>query len=278
MELSSKNIQLQYQGYLNTPLLWKDHAVLGLKQYELPKQLQKTLIESIPEYLLLGKRVEQFVLATLHEQSNIEILLENTQIQNQKITIGEIDCLLKQDGTPLHLEIVYKFYLYDSSIGNTEIDHWIGPNRRDTLVKKLHKLKDKQLPLIHNVCTKPILQTFNLDAKDIKQSVCFKAQLFTPYQATVDFDLLNKDCLKGFYIHTSELEQFSGSKFYMPIKIDWLIEVQSDVQWMSYDQFSKKIRVIIDEKRAPLCWIKFPNGVLQKFFVVWWRNNESMRQ
>ena len=27
---------------------------------------------------------------------------------------------------------------------------------------------------------------------------------------------------------------------------------------------------IIQNKTSPLCWIKYPNGEVKKFFVVWW--------
>jgi len=57
---------------------------------------------------------------------------------------------LWENNKPIHLEIIYKFYLYDPSIGLTQLDHWIGPNRRDSLVKKLTKLKQKQLPLLYH--------------------------------------------------------------------------------------------------------------------------------
>ena len=33
----------------------------------------------------------------------------------------------------IHIEMQYKFYLYDESFEN-EIDRYIGPNRNDTLV------------------------------------------------------------------------------------------------------------------------------------------------
>ncbi len=278
MELSSKNIQLQYQGYLNTPLLWKKQAVCNLKQLELPKYDTTTFKETIPENLLLGKRVERFVHAELQQNKNIKILLENVQIQNQKITIGEIDCIFRQDDIPIHLEIIYKFYLFDPSLGSSETEHWIGPNRNDSLVKKLTKLREKQLPLLYNEHAKPFLEPVHLNADKVLQRVRFKAQLFAPYQTNVNFKLLNSDCLKGFYIRLTEIEQFSACKFHIPIKVDWLLEVRTDVDWMSYDQFQKKITVIINEKRAPLCWIKFPNGMLQKFFVVWWgANNDAMK-
>ncbi|MGB5323298.1 DUF1853 family protein [Lutimonas sp.] len=270
MNIRSKNIQLQYQGYLDTPLLWNDDALLGLKQLELDKQATSHFYESIADQLLLGKRVERFVNAELEQIENIEILLENAQVKNKKTTIGEIDCILKQDGIPIHLEIIYKFYLYDSSVGDTEIDRWIGPNRKDSLVKKLHKLKSKQLPLLYNTYARTVLNKVNIDPAHTLQRVLFKAQLFTPFQENVAFNLLNKECLSGFYIHFPEIQQLSNCKFYIPIKVDWLTEVQSNTDWLSYLEFEKIISALIAEKRAPLCWIKFPNGIMQKFFVVWW--------
>lgn len=270
MDLKSKSIQLQYQGYLNTPLLWKKDTVLGLCQFKLKETPTNPFNETIPDNLRLGKRVERFVSAELYQNINIEILLENQQVQNEKLTIGEIDCILKLNDTPIHLEIIYKFYLYDPKIGNTEIEHWIGPNRNDNLLKKLTKLKDKQLPLIYNQYAKPILDTIHLNSEDIKQRVCFKAQLFTPYKTEVVFNLLNEDCLKGFYIHVSRIDVFKDCKFFIPTKTDWLLETQIQVNWLIFKAFKTQIIAITNEKSAPLCWIKFPNGTLQKFFVVWW--------
>ncbi|MEP1488357.1 MAG: DUF1853 family protein [Algibacter sp.] len=270
MDLKSKNIQLQYQGYLNTPLLWKHHEVMDLKPFEIINKPINHFNETLPDNLRLGKRVERFVSAELQQHENITILLENVQVQNQKLTLGEIDCILEWDGVPIHLEIIYKFYLYDPKVGHSEIEHWIGPNRNDNLLKKLTKLKDRQLPLIYNAYTKPILDRMHLNVDTILQRVCFKAQLFTPYHTEADFDLLNKDCLKGFYIHVSQINLFTDCKFYIPNKTDWLKEVQSHVNWMTFDVFEKEITLITNEKSAPLCWIKHPNGTLQKFFVVWW--------
>jgi len=266
----SNNIHVQYQGYLDTPLLWKDHAILGIEQLHVISSKTPTFMEGIPDKLVLGKRVEQFVFKELEQSDSIEVLLKNTQVQNGKTTIGEIDCMLKQNDRPIHLEIVYKFYLYDPDMGENEIDCWIGPNRNDTLLKKLSKLKDKQFPLIHNNHTRPILDKLDLDASEVLQRVRFKGQLFTPYHTDVAFKLLNQDCLKGFYIHVSKTNQFSDSTFYIPAKADWLLEIQTDVEWMIYDEFKKSTTTMIDQKRAPLCLIKFPEGKLQKFFVVWW--------
>ena len=265
----SKNIQAQYQGYLHTPILWKN-SVFGLKQLEFSTEKTTVFNETISENLRLGKRVERFVCSELEQNAAIEILLENEQVQNEKITIGEIDCVLKRYDTPIHLEIIYKFYLFDEHVGTTEIEHWIGPNKNDTLLKKLTKLKDKQLPLLYNRLTKPLLDKLSLKVNEVQQAVCFKAQLFVPYQKEVEFKELNAECVNGFYVNLSEINQFTVCKFYIPTKINWLLEVQTQVKWLNYDLFSEKVTTITNNKTSPLCWIKFPNGNIQKFFVVWW--------
>jgi len=271
LTLKSKDIQLQYEGFLNTPLLWKNDVIFGLSQFEFEKE-KTTQFNSLsaPE-IRLGKRVEQFSFYTFQQDQSISILAENVQIQNGKTTIGEIDCFVLKNKKPFHIEIIYKFYLYDQSVGNTEIENWIGPNRRDSLFQKLNKLKNKQLPLLYNKFTKPYLNSLNLNLEEIEQQVYFKAQLFVPLKGLNDpFDEINNECIKGFYIYTSELSRFKDCKFYIPTKINWLQEIQTQINWLTFVDFEQKIELFHAHKSAPLCWIKNPNGTFQKFFVVWW--------
>src|SRR5690606_34795189 len=269
MDMKSKQLQQQYQGYLQTPLLWDKQAGFDLQQFEIPKQETIIFNRKTAKNLRLGKLVEQFVSTELNSVKEISILLENAQVQNGKQTIGELDCILMYNTTPIHLEIVYKFYLYDDSIMDSEIEHWIGPNRNDTLVKKYTKLKEKQLPLLHNAHTKIILDQLSLKAEDITQRVLFKAQLFVPYQKkAITFEQLNEACVYGFYVNVSEINQFSDCKFYIPSKKDWLIAVHPQVHWQSHNQFSEAIKELIAQRISPLCWLKYPNGTLEKFFVV----------
>ena len=84
---TKKNSQAQYQGYLHTPMLWKN-SVFGIQQFEFSTDIENIFNESIPENLRLGKRVERFVSSELQQNNKITILLENVQVQNEKITIG----------------------------------------------------------------------------------------------------------------------------------------------------------------------------------------------
>ena len=264
------NIQKRYDGFLQTNCLWKNDTIYGLNQFKIESKSKKFNLE-INEKLRLGKYIERFVSFELEQKNNIKIIAENIQIQQEKITLGELDCIILKNETPIHLEIIYKFYLYNSSFGNTEIDCFIGPNKKDSLVEKLNKLKEKQLPLLYSNECLTYLKTINLDAKKIKQQVYFKAQLFVPFsKKNIQLKQLNTNCICGFYINFKELAQFSNCKFYIPIKKDWLIIPHKNVDWQNFHQYKTSINEYLERKFSPLCWVKKPNGEIEKFFLVWW--------
>jgi len=296
--------QLQFEGYLQTPQLWGNTPILDLKQIDLPTVTDISLNElNLPKRL--GHRVEQFVFQELNTIADCDIITTNLQIIENKITLGELDCLLKYQNKTVHLEIVYKFYLYDETVGTTEIEHWIGPNRKDSLLEKLTKLKEKQLPLLHHKSTQTVLQKLNVDSTKMVQQVYFKAQLFVPIQhlkksvfvnklprgkaiEVLSFNSLafnvehlkinplgyrpaiNNDCIMGFYIPFSEVSNLKENTFYIPPKLEWLVVPNDDVQWISFEKFIQNIVSFIEKKQSPMCWLKDSNGHFQKFFVTWW--------
>ncbi|KAB1071335.1 DUF1853 family protein [Tamlana haliotis] len=264
-------VQRQFEGYFNTHLLWKGKDLMGINQLNLVTTALPRFESMKEPNTRLGKRVEQFVFFELQEHNEIKILLHNTQIQNGKQTVGEIDCILEHNNTTVHLEIVFKFYLYDANVGETEIEHWIGPNRKDSLIQKLTKLKEKQLPLIFNPHASSVLLKLGLKPVKITQSVYFKAQLFIPFgKAIPEFKQLNEACVSGFYIHYSKIDQFKNCNFLLPNKIDWLQEPQNHLNWATYSTFIEQLMPLIKNETAPLIWIKQPNGQINKYFVVWW--------
>ena len=271
MHHKSKEIQNQFEGFLKTPFLWNNDTDIELEQLEVIKINTSAFNIDIKQKLRLGKLVERFVSFELQQDSSIKMLAENIQIQEDKRTLGELDCLLLKGNQSIHLEIVYKFYLYDSSVGKTEIERWIGPNRRDSFIQKLTKLKEKQLPLLYSNQSKFYLDKLNLSSKNMKQQVYFKAQLFVPLKDYgKEFPLVNNDCICGFYINSKELNQFSDCKFYIPTKHNWLVKPHSNISWLNFDDYKTKLQVFLYEQNSPLCWIKQPNGEIFKFFLVWW--------
>lgn len=270
MDKKTKDIQKRYEGFLQTNCLWKNDAVYKLKQLEIETIFTKIDIE-IDEKLRLGKYIERLVSFQLEQEKSISILCENIQIQKEKITLGELDCIILKEGQPIHLEIIYKFYLYDASVGETEIEHLIGPNRKDSLVEKLNKLKDKQLPLLYSNECLTYLDFINLKAAEIKQQVHFKGQLFVPFSnKEIQLSLLNNDCISGFYINQKELNQFKECKFFIPIKKDWIVMPNKNVSWLNFEKFTTISEDYFQRKSSPLCWLKKQNGELVKIFLVWW--------
>ncbi|TGV02834.1 DUF1853 family protein [Flavivirga rizhaonensis] len=263
-------IQKRYEGFLNTPFLWKGDILSNLNSFKITSKSNKIDI-NIDEKLCLGKYVERFVSFELEQHKNISILAENIQIQDNKITLGELDCLLLKNNKPIHLEVVYKFYVYDTSIGKTEIEHFIGPNRKDSLKEKITKLKDKQLPLLHSNTCRNYLKALNLKSEDIAQQVYFKAQLFVPISnQDIQLKTLNNDCISGFYINKNKLDQFNDCKFYIPKKKDWLIIPHTNVKWLNFNEFEVVAKDYFEQQFSPLCWVKLKNGALKKIFLVWW--------
>jgi hypothetical protein len=270
MHQKTKNIQKRYEGFLQTPALWKDHTFFEMSQFEMPTKLVKLAIV-IDEKLRLGRYIERFVSFQLSQSPEFKIISENVQIQKDKITLGELDCLLTQHGQPIHLEICYKFYLYDERAGNNEIAHFIGPNRKDSLFEKLTKLQQKQLPLLYSEACAHYLKSLALTSKEMKQYVCFKAQLFVPFSnKNLRLKEINQDCIAGFYANVKDLEQLSKSKFFIPVKKDWLLSPNKNVNWQSIDQFISATKESLENQFSPLCWLKKPNGEIEKFFLVWW--------
>lgn len=270
MHQKNKDIQKRYEGFLQTNYLWKKKLIYELAQFEIEAKYQKIDIE-INEKLRLGKYVERFVSHQLSQEDSISIISENIQIQREKITLGELDCIIKKGKKIIHLEIVYKFYLYDASIGKSEIDHFIGPNKNDSLVDKLIKLKEKQLPLLYSEECAEYLKSLNLRANTLEQKVYFKSQLFLPFSnKNIQLKVLNEDCVTGFYVHQKELTLFKNCKFYIPSKKDWIIIPHKNVTWLKYEDFQQIFITYFEKKSSPLCWLKKQNGEILKLFLVWW--------
>ena len=78
------------------------------------------------------------------------MLYENVQIIEDKKTIGEIDFIIENITTKqlIHMELAYKFYLFDPTISSETVNNWIGPNRNDSLKEKLEKLASKDVKTI----------------------------------------------------------------------------------------------------------------------------------
>lgn len=261
-------------GYQETPLLWRNDAVLGLRQFQ-PEATNARFNHSQKKSLRLGNWAEQFVFFQLHHQKDCEVLFENLQIKDDKTTIGELDVLFNINNKLLHLEIIYKFYLYHrSSNQENDLNYWVGPNRKDSLIYKLNKLKNKQLPLLYNNHTQRLLNKSFIDTSKASQFVMFKAQLFLPYgsiEDSIDLGPLNKACIMGYYISFNQIDVLNNSHIYIPRKLEWLIEPYEQVDWMDFNNAKTRIEELIQNNRSPMIWVLERSNRIKKYFVTWWQ-------
>lgn len=266
------NYKLQYKGFINTPALWLNNSISNLHQFEhSTTHFEINTPEKFSE-IRLGKRVEQFLNFQIENTTNCKIIAENLQIRDGKQTIGELDAIISKNENSIHIETVYKFYLYDTSIqSENELDKWIGPNQKDTFTYKLNKLVEKQLPLLFHFETKKHLEDLNINLKNTQQNVCFKAQLFLPFQKqNLNVYPFNAKAIYGFYLSIIHFEELKGFQFYIPLKLDWLTQPNDSAEWLNFNATAKKLNVFISEKRSPMLWLKSNTNQLLKCFITWW--------
>ncbi|HSI68982.1 MAG TPA: DUF1853 family protein [Gillisia sp.] len=273
-------VWLQFLGFLSTPPLWEDSSLFKLKQFSIP-QVNYPEIPDFPTELpsletnyVLGKRIEDFYSLILSRSSEFNILAQRLQIFRNKITVGELDFILEvpEEEKVIHLEVVYKFYIYDPTI-KEELDRWIGPNRKDTLIRKLAKLKQKQLPLLYREDTIKALEKRGVEYKNVKQEVSFLAHLFIPGHLKQEvFSQINNKGIVGTWIHLKEFikNDFGMHKFFIPHKQDWPIDPSYNTTWLTYDKIFVEVEEKIASKRSPLIWMRTSLGNFERFFIVWW--------
>ncbi|MBL1281301.1 MAG: DUF1853 family protein [Fluviicola sp.] len=268
---TEKEIQEQFSGFLSTPLLWENRDRFGLEQYAIINEQSSVFKRIIKPNLPLGKRVEVFLSHLLHNDTKLNSISENIQIQREKRTLGELDFIFNDNESSIHLEVVYKFYLLDINAGKTDLEQWVGPNRKDSLSLKIEKLRTKQLPRLHLPETASLLQEKGFNQKKMKQYVHFQAQLFVPFGfKKSSFQNINPECINGFYISLNQLREFRNCEFYIPSKVNWLIDPTLEREFIGYEEFEEKVVSYLNQKRSPLCWLKDENNHLSKFFIVWW--------
>jgi uncharacterized protein len=264
----------QFSGFLNTPALWEDGSA-PFQQFRVHKvDLPEDLDLDIPKKLPLGRRVEHFFAYYIEQYSNKELLAANVQISSNKITIGELDFLLRDrsTGKVTHVELVYKFYIFDPE-SSSEAGSWIGPNRKDSLLRKMNHLSSRQFPLLYQQETREYLKELKLEPEDIEQRVCFKANLFLPkdYKAST-FQGINQNCITGYWIKKEDFleENYGDSGFYTPKKADWPGDPAAHQNWRSFSEIKDQLQELFIQQKAPLVWRKKPLGGYEKFFIVWW--------
>ena len=274
MEFSEKE---QFEGFLSTPQIFAENHIFEYPLYPAFHEAQARQLPEIaaPKASVLGKRMEHFFACYISHFASEDVLAFNKQIIQDKQTLGEIDFLLKDGSTGeiSHVELVYKFYLYDPATGSSELEHLIGPNKRDSLNKKLHRLQKRQFPLLFKEATRKLLTELKVAPEDVIQKLCFKASVFLPAQNdTNSFNQFNPDTISGYWIKASEftLDAFGENRFFIPDKIYWPVKPERNNTWLTIQEIRPKLEQLLKNNYSPLLWMKTPAGQHLRFFIVWW--------
>ncbi len=149
------SLEYQYLGFLQSTSLKLVESLLKIPLFNF-EELSKPPFEintakiDIHDNEVLGKRIEHFFEHCIVNSKRYDLISNNIQVFKDKVTIGELDFIVKDlfKDKIIHIELIYKFYLYDPEI-SMELDRWIGPNRNDSLLRKVEKLKNHQFPLLY---------------------------------------------------------------------------------------------------------------------------------
>ena len=277
--LNNSRISYQFIGFIKTLDLFPNNSFTGIKPFNFPYFQNEEIEECsneivVPNNLVMGKRMEHFFKAVISESSDKALIAYNIQLHENKTTLGELDFLIEDltKNKMLHVELMYKFYVYDPDLA-TEMQRWIGPNRKDSLIEKLEKVKNHQLPLLHSSAAKQYLETLQISAEAIDQQICFKAKLFIPKRLEAyQFPVINNNCIVGYWYTVKQFnaEITEAYKFFAPEKQDWPSDPENNKTWITVTEINKEIQAMHLQKKSPLIWISKPTGVFESAIVVWW--------
>lgn len=147
---------------LDLRLYWLKELSFKLKQLdESPESLLDDL-ENCKSHFL-GAYFEVLFSFAIRHFSTLDILLEHQQlICSAGTTLGEIDMLVKSpEGKVFQFEIALKYFL---EVGNGSNTDWIGPNKTDSLSKKTHKARSKQLTVLDTDLGKKLLKSKGIES------------------------------------------------------------------------------------------------------------------
>lgn len=286
----------RFQAFYQTASMWSG-TLCGIQSFHLSQlhfPFNNTTVDTlelpmIPAGTVLGKRAEYFFKFCIEQSTNYDLLVHNLQIFKGNTTLGELDYIIQErkTGKLLHIELVYKFYLYDPDHQEknsvipepfqTELCKYVGPNRRDNFLYKLNRLKTHQLPLLYTSQAKDTLSLLGINVYKLQQQVCFLAHIFIPRALwRHDYKYINKKCIAGYYLGYSAFAKpacrmgraNSTNTYFLPEKFAWKMKPYDTKLPLRFEEVCEKCALSLARGYAPLVWKQLENGQFERFFVI----------
>lgn len=246
-------------------------SVTGVDAFRLDTlDIDGKLDSEIPHNLRLGHMVERVVSTLIDNSSNYQIIYQGVQLVQDKVTLGELDYIIRDVDTKevIHLELGYKFYLYDPAVSDDPVRRWIGPNRNDCLIDKLRKLRDRQFPLLYHPIA--VQQLAGVDIDIVEQRLCLMGSLYVPYGYQGGDAVDNHQAVVGYYVTRDQFVDLHDSQsYYLPPKLMWGLSPADHTLWQDLPEVLPSIEDSLHQRRSVLCWQRSGHEFGQ-FFVVWW--------
>lgn len=228
---------------------------------------------NLPEDRMLGKQAEYCFESYLIASNRYKLLASNIQIQGEKQTLGEVDFMVfdREVEKVLHIELAYKYYIFDPKLNSSGTSGWIGPNRKDSLNDKLNKLVNSQFPLLQAEETSLKLKYYGIDTASVESQLCLKAFLFVPKNLPLlKIEQNYQDCVAGYWIPFSEfIAEDKNALYAIPKKKQWLLPPENLGSWYTFSEALSVIKTEIRHNKSPLVYKRNQSG-FAFFFVVWW--------
>ncbi len=229
---------------------WEEHASDYFRSLDnSPEELQH-FVDRKKNYRL-GFYAESLLSYFFQTFAEVELLIQNFQITEDKTTIGEIDFVIRWNNRILHIELAVKYYLLLPHSDPYTTRNWIGPSRKDNLQKKLTKIEGHQLPLgKHELLLNSIP---GIKEELIESYFLFRGQFFWNEQVACDY--LNHEPLHYFFNQQIKASQNNYSILYRP---DWLGSIDRKEPYKKHetaewDNSSKPKMVKLNSKKV--CFI-----------------------
>nr|WP_211172934.1 DUF1853 family protein [Marinomonas sp. UCMA 3892] len=162
----------------------------------------------------LGSYFETLFSFAIAHLSHLKIHLEHFQIVNEGKTLGEVDMLVETPNGELHqFEIAIKFYLERPDLFPHD---WIGPNKNDSLLKKVTRAREHQLQILQTEEGISAIEGVAKGRHPISNLLVF-GRLYSALNSKEEVDAWLKQSDRGGWIRVSNISLL------MPFFSDFLI-------------------------------------------------------
>jgi uncharacterized protein len=174
--------------------------------------------------LRLGRYAERLLSFFLRQQDRYQLLAERVALRSVLAdragvaTTGELDFVLRENDLILHWELAVKLYLCEATGNTATPDQFIGPDRKDSLQRKLSKVFQRQLQ--HSMPPP-------FDHMTVKRQAFSAGWLFYPHQQIqAKCAILNSQHSRGSWLQENQLATLPTGEYLAMPRWRWMALAQ----------------------------------------------------